>query len=205
MAAGKDNNESLLGAIRVEGVLCLLACVFLVIFMPSAVFPQDVEPQTGTQWTVDVGALMLSPGMAWSIGPNWRLGWGLGVGDDMFGFMAVGGNHYSEPDWWSYEDRDGATDKDLYDIVHAKVFARVEPYEKWHLDIGLHGSVFLHFDSSDDDAGSGISVAAYALPMYGWRHFKFGPRIVAGYFGGCSDASEFGVKVSPLIMRITFG
>ncbi len=209
---------------RAEGVMRFLVCVFLVICMPDAAFPQESDPgkihseegspgsgsqgavdQTGIQWTIDLAALMISPGVAWSIGPDWRVGAGIGIGDDLLGFMAVGGYHYSEPNWWSYEDRDGATDKDLFDILHIKVFARVEPRTRWHLDIGLHGSVFLHGDSSDDDFGSGVSVAAYALPMYGWRNVKIGPRIAMGYFRGCHDASEFGVKVSPLILRIVFG
>ncbi|MBN1163720.1 MAG: hypothetical protein JXB45_04025 [Candidatus Krumholzibacteriota bacterium] len=161
--------------------------------------------KTGIEWNIDLAALMVSPGIAWPVGPHWHVGTGIGVGDDMLGFMAVGGNHYSEPDWWSYENRDGATNKDLFDILHVKVFARNKPFTRWQLDIGLHGSVFLHWDSSDDDPGSGVSVAAYALPTYGWRHIKIGARIAVGYFRGCQDASEFGVKVSPLILRVAFG
>jgi len=209
---------------RPEGLLNCLVCILLVICVPDMAFPQEANSgefhsggssptgesqgameQRGIQWTFDLAALMLSPGMAWPVGSNWRVGWGIGVGDDVLGFMAVGGNHYSEPGWWSYEDRDGATDKGLFDLLHAKVFARVEPMAKWHLDIGLHGSIFIHSDSSDDDFGGGSSVTAYVLPMYGWRHVKFGPRLAAGYFWGCGGASEFGVKVSPLILRVSFG
>lgn len=167
--------------------------------------PQSLEAQTGMEWSFDLSALMISPGIAWPLGPDWRMGVGIGVGDDLLGFMAVGGNHYSEPGFWTYQGRDGATDKALFDVLHAKVFARIEPFTRWQFDLGLHGSVFFHFDSSDDDPGSGMSVGAYALPVYGWSHVKVGPRIVAGYFRGCHGASEFGVKVSPLILRIILG
>ena len=207
----------------IEGVLRCLICVFLVSCMPRLVFPQEsylgalhseggpsssespsVEAQNRTEWTIDFSTLMVSPGITWPAGRDWRVGTGIGVGDDLLGFMAVGGSHYSEPGWWSYEDRDGADNKNLFDILHAKVFARFEPFTRWQFDVGLHGSVFLHFDSSDDDPGGGMSVAAYALPVYGWRRIKIGPRIMAGYFRGCHGASEFGVKVSPLIVRVAF-
>ncbi len=209
---------------RTAARLSWLICFYLMICMPMVLFAQESDlresdpeggssgsesqianARAGLEWSFDLSALMVSAAVAWSTGPNWRIGAGGGVGDDMFGFMAVGGYHYSEPDWWSYEDRDGWTDKALFDIFHAKVFARVEPFTRWQIDMGLHGSVFIHSDSSDDDFGSGSSVGAYVHPVYGWKHFKFGPRIMAGYFWGCYEASEFGVKVSPLILRITFG
>ena len=170
----------------------------------SSTAVEDVAAKTGVEWTIDLSSLMVSPAIAWSVGRNWRVGAGIGIGDDLLSTMVVGGYHYSEPGWWSYDGRDGARDKRLFDILHAKAFARVELSMRWQLDIGIHGSVFLHFDSSDDDPGGGASVTVYALPMYGWRHVKLGPRIAIGYFGGCQDRSEFGVKVSPLIFRVDF-
>ena len=208
--------------ITVDVIRCLLGALLL-IGIPGVVFPQkdgvsalfletgassaaveDLSSNSGAEWTVDLSALMVSPAIAWSVGPNWRVGAGGGLGDDFLSTMVVGGYHYSEPGLWSYDGHDGAKDKKLFDILHAKVFARAGLSMRWQLDIGLQGSVFLHFDSSDDDPGGGASVTVYALPMYGWRRIKIGPRIAMGYFGGCDDRSEFGVKISPLIIRWDF-
>lgn len=152
--------------------------------------------------TVDFSFILLSLEYARrGIRPKWYYGIGAGIGDGL-GFMFLGSRHYSDPNWLSYEERDGYYDKLLFDVLHVKIFSRYQPSEGWHFDFGLHLSVFFHYDSSDDDPSGGECIAAYVNPTYGWHHFKIGPRVVLGRFAGCGDEEEFGIKISPLIGRV---
>ena len=152
---------------------------------------------------LDAGILMASLSYARRAGDNWFLGMGGGVGGDFLGYIVVAGRHYSEYGGWSYEDKDGFRDKMLFDLIHGKLFARYEPSEHWQTDFGIRSSYFLHFDSSSDDAGGGVSAGAFVNPMVGWKNLKVGPTVTAGGFWGCRNAREFGVYLSPLTVRVT--
>jgi len=150
--------------------------------------------------TFNLSLFMLSINYARRMNGSWLIGGGAGVGGPL-GKMLIAGRHYSEDHGLAYETRDGYTDKILIDMLHVKLLTRYEPSQRWQIDSGIHASVFLHWDSSDDDPGDGIFVGAYFNPMFGWRTIKFGPRILIGNFRGCGDANEFGVYLSPLMGR----
>ncbi len=117
-------------------------------------------------------------------------------------YMIYAGRHFAEHDGWSYEEKDGFENKDLLEILHGNLFVRHEYADWWHIDTGLRSSLFLHFDSSDDDAATGVFAGAYATAMFGWKHFKLGPRVQAGIF--YEHEGEFGVFLQPVIGRIAF-
>jgi hypothetical protein len=152
--------------------------------------------------TFDLSFIMLSMSYARRVNGSWLIGGGAGVGGP-FGKMLIAGSHYSENHGFAYEIKDGYTDKSLFDMLHVKLLARYEPSQRWQIDSGIQASAFLHWDSSDDDPGSGFFVGAYFNPMFGWRIIKLGPRLLIGNFSGCGDANEFGIYLSPLIGRAT--
>lgn len=164
---------------------------------------REIIPRRNS-FTADLGFLMLSLGYARRINAVWHWGLGIGFGDDFWNFMLLGGRHYSEPHLYSYEEGDGFTEKELIDIVSGRVFLRFQPSKNWDFDFGPYNSLFLHFDSSDDDPGGGTCTGVLIGGMYGLRRFKVGARIIIGRFAGCSGAEEFGVKVSPLEGRVLF-
>ena len=71
--------------------------------------------------------------------------------------------------------------------------------------MGVRGSVFIHFDSSDDDPGIPSFLGAYAAYLYGNRRIKVGPELLVGWFSEGSNANELGVLFAPLTGRISFG
>jgi len=155
-----------------------------------------------SQLTLEVSIAMASLSYARRANHSWLFGVGGGVGGAL-GKMLVAGRHFAESGGWAYEDRDGYTNKQLFDVFHGKIFSRYEN-SPWQIDIGVQGSVFLHWDSSDDDPGAGFFGGVFLTPMFGWRNVKFGPRVLAGYFGGDADANEFGIYFSPLLAGLIF-
>jgi hypothetical protein len=143
-----------------------------------------------------------SAGYARRIGAHRYLGVEGGVDVGFFTYMIYAGRHFAEHDGWSYEEKDGFENKELFEILHGNLFVRHEYADWWQIDTGLRSSLFLHFDSSDDDAGSGVFAGAYMTAMFGWKHFKLGPRVQAGVF--YEHEGEFGVFLQPLIGRIAY-
>ncbi|MEW5928029.1 MAG: hypothetical protein AB1941_11130 [Gemmatimonadota bacterium] len=156
------------------------------------------------RFTLDVGAVGASLGYATRAGGDWFAGAEIGGGGDFLNFMVVGGRHFAEQGWIAYEGRDASGDEQLFELGHLAFFARREAGDRFQADVGVRGSVFLHFDESDDDPGGGLFVGPYASLFWGWRHFKVGPRIAAGLFYEDADTREFGVNLAPLTVRISF-
>ena len=178
------------------------------VFRPAPAAAGNSQYMTGSSekenhLALDAGILMASLSYARRTSDNWFLGMGGGVGGDFLGYMILAGHHYSEFGGWSYENKDGFRDKMLFGLIHGELFARYEPSKYWQSDFGIRSSYFLHFDSSSDDAGGGVSAGAFVNPMVGWKNLKVGPTVTAGGFWGCRDAREFGVYLSPLVVRVT--
>ncbi len=158
--------------------------------------------QKSNMLTVDLTLLGGSIGYARRIGAHRYVGVEGGVDVGYLTYMIYAGRHFAEHDGWSYEEKDGFENKDLLEILHGNLFVRHEYADWWHIDTGLRSSLFLHFDSSDDDAATGVFAGAYATAMFGWKHFKLGPRVQAGIF--YEHEGEFGVFLQPVIGRIAF-
>lgn len=138
-------------------------------------------------------------------GQGGYVGLGAGVGGAFWNRMLLAGRHFSDEGGPSYQARDGATDKDLIEILHAEVFRRWVTDGRWSFDAGVRGSVMIHFDSSDDDPGVPLFVGAYGSALWGGRRFRVGPRLLVGLFTEGALAREFGVYLVPVSGRVTFG
>jgi hypothetical protein len=190
----------------------LASALLLATFVATAQSPIGNAPATsagaGTtgsslanrnQLSIDVVAGGISVAYAHNNGAGRTAGLGVGVGPDILNFMLVGGRHFAEA--WAYEPRDGATGKALFELAHVGLFFRDQPSRGWQYDVGVRGSYFLHFDSSDDDAGGAKFLGVHGALYYGGRHVKVGPRLLVGRFQCGSNTPEFGINVSPLTVR----
>ena len=154
------------------------------------------------QVTLDASLLSASLAYARQVSPGRFLGAEVGVGGDFIHAMLLAGRHFSE-DWGlSYERKDGPGDEFLFEVFHVGAFYRIQPSERWNVDVGGRISGFLHYDDSDDDPGGGAFYGAFAEAMYGWRYLKFGPRVLVGVF--TEGRPEFGIYLAPLNGRLTF-
>lgn len=179
--------------------LCALGALFLA---AGAAEAQRRVPDH--RFALDGGVVGASLSYANRVGGDWFAGVGAGAGGDFVNWMAVGGRHFAQDGGIAYEERDPYGGELLFEMLHLNLFARYEPGDRWHADVGLRGSVFLHFDESDDDPGGGVFTGAYGSLYWGWRHVKLGPRVMAGVFREDRDTREFGVNVAPLTVRISF-
>ena len=181
----------------------VIALVLSLMFPPLAA-AQVSGPETPTDTrhmvTFDLTAIGGTIGYAHRIGENRYLGFDGGVDVAVFSYMLYAGRHFSEANGWAYEDQDGFTGKDLFEIVNANIYIRHIYGNRWNIDTGVRGSLFLHYDSSDDDPGGGMFAGVYASVFYGWRHVKFGPRVQMGVF--TEGSPEFGIFISPIIVRV---
>lgn len=155
--------------------------------------------------TVDAEIVGATVGYARAHDPGRYLGVELGIGGSFLSRTLLAGRHFSEAGGPSYESRDGADDKLLFEILHAAAFHRWAGGGSWSWDLGVRGSMFFHFDSSDDDPGAAGFGGAYAAAMWGGRRFRIGPRLLVGVFTEGSGTTELGVYLVPAVGRITFG
>lgn len=177
-------------------LLAALACAF-----PAAA--QRRQPDTVVSLDADLFGGTLS--YARALGPGRYWGLEAGLGGAFLNRMVLAGRHFADEDGPSYQTRDGAVDKELIEILHAGVFRRWVPSARVSTDVGARASVFVHFDSSDDDPGLPLFVGAYANVLVGWRRVKFGPRVLVGMFSEGLSARELGVYLVPLSGRVSFG
>ena len=181
----------------------VLLCAFAALFF--AALPAAAQRRVPDhRFTVDVGVVGATLGYATRAGGDWFAGAEIGGGGDFLNAMVVGGRHFSQDGWISYEEPDYSGEENLFELGHLAFFARREAGGRFQADVGVRGSVFLHFDQSDDDPGGGLFVGPYTSLYWGWRHVKVGPRISAGLFYEDADTREFGVNVAPLTVRFTF-
>ncbi len=166
----------------------------------SGQFPATVSRRVH-YFTLDVGAVSLAPGYALRLGGHAFVGLRVGLGPDALNYMIVAGSHFAEGP--SYEPKDEYGNERLLEILHLDIYVRLAPSAAWHIDVGVRGSAFLHWDDSDDDPGGGLFFGAVFRPMWGGRKFKVGPRFILGSFSE-PRRSEFGVNVAPVTISLTF-
>jgi hypothetical protein len=153
--------------------------------------------------TLDIAGLGLNIGFATRMSDNTGFGVALGVGGNWLNYMALAGGHFAEPGGLSYETKDGAGSKELFDLARVTIFARRHFQNGRQLDIGLKASAFLHHDSSDDDPAGGLFVGFNVTPMWYQRgRLRLGSEIDVGRYSD-GAASELGVNVAPLLLRIS--
>ncbi|GMV07088.1 MAG: hypothetical protein AMXMBFR53_33630 [Gemmatimonadota bacterium] len=138
-------------------------------------------------------------------GPGRYRGVEAGLGGGFWNRMLLAGRHFAHEDGPSYETRDGFVDKELVELLHAGAFLRRVPSERVSWDVGARASVFIHFDSSDDDPGVPLFLGGYANLRVGNRWVKVGPTLLVGLFSEGSLARELGVLLVPLSGRVSFG
>lgn len=193
----------------------LIATVAVAVF-GSVARPADASAQRipANEFAVDAEVLGGTLSYAWGGADGTYWGVGAGIGGSLLSTMVLAGRHFSEEGWIAYEQRDGATEKLLIELLHVEAFRRWSPSLRQEYDVGVRASAFIHGDSSDDDFGGGLFVGGYTTAHWGWDHVKVGPRVLVGYFteGSGTDRDgirrhtrEFGVFLSPLTGRISFG
>jgi hypothetical protein len=155
------------------------------------------------QLTLDLSVVGLNVGYAVRNSSKTSFGASIGIGGNWQNYMVLGGRHFAESGGLSYEAKDGATDKEVFDLARAGVFVRRHFDSGRQLDVGLKASGFLHSDSSDDDPGGGIFVGLNVTGTWlKWRYFQLGSELNVGGF--TEGNPEFGVNVAPLLVRVTF-
>ena len=167
---------------------------------PAADLPQ---PAPKRQWNIDLNFLGLGAGFAVRSNERTSVGVAVGAGGNWFNYMVLGGRHFADAKGYSYQTKDGATDKALFEMFHATVFVRRHFDGGRHLDIGAKASGFLHSDSSDDDFGGGTFFGVQATGIwYKWRRLGFGSELNVGRYS--EGRPELGINVAPLLLRVTF-
>ena len=180
----------------------LASCLALLSFV-APLAAQRRQPDTVLALEADVLGGAMSYARATGPGRYWGLE--AGIGGAFLSRMLLSGRHFADEDGPSYQPRDGARDKELFEILHAGVFRRWVPSDRFSADAGARASVFVHFDSSDDDPGIPLFLGLYGSAMVGGGRLKVGPRVLVGMFSEGSTAREFGVYLVPLSGRISFG
>jgi hypothetical protein len=104
-------------------------------------------------------------------------------------------------------DDDPEGEPGFEEYLHAAVFARVKPSDRFEVDAGLRGSVADLWACTASDCWPALFGGAYVQPMIGGSRLKVGARLTAGWIAdsmeGGPDSSTFVVGLNPLILRLT--
>jgi hypothetical protein len=182
-----------------------VVALFLALLAPGPPPASAQRRQPDTTLSLDLDVLGGTVGYARARGPGRYWGLEAGVGGAFVNRMLLAGRHFAHEDGPSYEPRDGSVDKELVEILHAGVFRRWVRSPRVSADVGARASMFVHYDSSDDDVALPIFVGLYANAMVGGRRLRVGPRILAGMFSEGGSTREFGLYLVPLSARFSFG
>jgi hypothetical protein len=156
------------------------------------------------QLSLDLSPVGLNVGFALRNTERTSLGVSLGAGGNWYNYMVVAGRHFAESGGASYQEKDGSTDKALFELFRASLFVRRHLAAGRQLDVGVKASGFLHSDSSDDDPGGGIFVGMNVTGMWWqWRRLRLGSELDAGRYSE-GRRPEFGINVAPVLVRVTF-
>jgi hypothetical protein len=182
-------------------------CASGLLFVPSlpalAQPPRSLVPDK--QVHVDLTIAGAAVGLAARTSDRTSVGVEVGAGGNWVNHMLLAGSHFGGA---------GGNRNSLDELAHATVFMRTRFSESQHLDLGVKGSAFLHFDSSDDDPGGGYFVGLNAKYNWlKWRRLELASEMDFGRYAepgsgncisGCEGVHEFGVNVAPILVRFTF-
>jgi hypothetical protein len=154
---------------------------------------------------LDLAIAGAAAGVAARTSDRTSIGVEVGGGGNWVNYLLAAGGHFGEG---------GAKNSSVVELAHATVFVRTHFSESRHLDLGVKGSAFLHFDSSDDDPGGGYFVGLNAKYSWGrWRRINLASELDVGRYAepgggtcisGCGGVHELGVNVAPILVRLTF-
>ena len=155
------------------------------------------------QFSLDLVPLAGALGYGYRVAPRTALGVKVGFGFDVLSMIPLSGGHFTDDSGWAYEERDGANGKMFMEIGHVALFVRQWLPRGFHLEGGVRLSSGTHKDSSDDDAGPAHFVGGYGALFWGGSVFSIGARLAAGRFWETSDRQEFGLLLTPLILKLS--
>jgi hypothetical protein len=179
----------------------VVAAVSLPCAAQSGATPSPSALAPARQLNFDATVAGLNAGFAVRSSDRTSVGFAIGVGGNWLNYMALGGRHFAESEGLSYEGKDGADGKELFELLRATVFVRRYFDHGRDIQLGLKASGFLHSDSSDDDPGGGGFVGLNVTGMWWqWRYLQLGSEIDTGLY--TEGRPEFGINVAPVLLRL---
>ena len=162
---------------------------------------------------IDFSPIKISPHVCFNIDNRIGIGLELGLGVNFTNFRLVAGSHFagsSTP--IVYADRDNNGGIMFRSYADFSIFTRLNLHTKKEIDIGLHGFVFIHSVTTDDDFGGGYFVGTfvrYMIPTnFKLKNDKIKRRISGGIQITVGSLNEFSVNeflvMSSLIGRVYF-
>ena len=145
------------------------------------------EPVPRNQFTLDASLLAAGASYARTTSSGNLVGVGAGLGVE-FNIRLVAG------------EKGG---KKSTEVAHVEVFTRLQPPGRWQYDVGVKAAVDLHSAQAASEAEVGGFLGGYIAPMWGWRHFRIGPRVQAGAYWAASGPT-IGMFITPLTARLLF-
>lgn len=147
------------------------------------------------QVTIDASVIRGTVGYARAIRPTTYAGVEIG-----FGFPQI--------DRTFHPSQDSMGSPDLEEYLHVGVFVRAAPSVHFEVDAGIRASIADLWPCGASDCWPAPFVGAYVQPMAGWRKFKVGPRLVAGWInenepGRNEDGGTGVVGLNPFTARLT--
>jgi hypothetical protein len=145
------------------------------------------EPAPRNQATLD--ASILSGGLSYArlTSSDRLVGVGAGLGFE-FNIRLVAGEELG---------------KKSAEVAHVEMFRRLATPGRWQYDYGVRVTADVHGGDVESEPEVGVFLGGYIAPMWGWRHFRIGPRIQAGAYW-TSAVPTFGIFVTPLTGRLLF-
>lgn len=176
--------------LRCIGTVGILIAVVAIGFSPA-----DAQTDGADVREVWVGGMVpgIEGGYAWGVSPGTLVGVQAGVLPQT-GLTLV-------------PDPDGPGQPDLDEVVHAAVFVRLRPADRWEVDVGVRGGLADVWPCPASDCYPALFGGGYVQAMAGWERFKLGPRLSAGWVGETresSDGETFFLALYPLVARLTF-
>jgi len=167
--------------------LNVIALGFLLVVSASWCALSAQEPAPRNQFTVDASALAGGLSYARMTSSVRLVGVGAGLGYEFNIRLVVG-------------ETGG---KKSTEIAHVEMFTRPTTRGRWQYDFGVKAAADIHSAQVASEAEIGGFLGLYVAPMWGWRHFRVGPRIQAGAYWS-SPVPTFGIFVTPVTARLLF-
>ena len=161
--------------------------VFLLVLAISERQLAAQEPVPRSQFTLDAGLLAGGLSYARTTSSHKLVGVGGGAGAE-FNIRLVSGQSW------------GAKSTE---VLHVEMFTRREAPRSWQYDLGVKAAADVHTARVASEAEFGGFLGGYIAPMWGWRHFRIGPRVQAGLYW-TSPQPSFGISITPLTARFLF-
>lgn len=162
----------------------------------SAATPTTLAP--ASRLNFDVTAFGLNVGYARRTSERSSAGFAVGVGGNWLNYMLLAGRQFSGADGFSYEPKNGAPSRNLFELLHGDVFVRRYYDHGRDIQVGLKGSGFL---ASNNDGNFGYFVGVNVTGMWlQWGHLQVGSEIDSGIY--TEDRPEFAINIAPVLFRV---